>query len=135
MLCSSGVLVGKRKGGFGKLKQVTMPPKQAKPKEDIEDMVEKAESTPKEVVPEVIVEKTVESNKEHEESPPSIEEEEEERAMRGPQIPDRLKDALQKEAAEEELPEPAASDPVEQPESESAEPEPEPKEKRGRKVT
>ena len=34
MLCSSGVLVGKRKGGFGKLKQVTMPPKQAKPKED-----------------------------------------------------------------------------------------------------
>ena len=121
------MLVGKRKGGFGKLKQVTMPPKQAKPKEDIKDIVEKAESTPKEVVPEVIVEKTVES-------PPSNEELYE-RVMRGPQIPDRLKDALQKEAAEEELPEPAASDPVEQPGSEYAEPESEPKEKRGRKVT
>ena len=59
------MLVGKRKGGFGKLKQVTMPPKQAKPKEDIKDIVEKkAESTPKEVVPEVIVEKTVEEREE-----------------------------------------------------------------------
>ena len=61
-----------------------------------------------------------------EEAPPSIDEEEE-RSMRGPQIPDRLKEALQKEA--EELPEPG-SEPAEP----GSEPEPEPKEKRGRKV-
>ena len=57
---------------------------------------------------------------------PSIEDEEE-RAIRGPQIPDRLKEALQMEA--EEGPE-SALEPVEP----GSEPEPEPKEKRGRKV-
>ena len=103
-----------------------MPPK---PK-----VVEKAEAVPKDVPKENVElpafrEESDESRKEV----PSIEDEEE-RAVRGPQIPDRLKEALQMEA--EEVPE-SASQPVEpgsEPTEPGSEPEPEPKEKRGRKV-
>ena len=117
-----------------------MPPAQAKPQKDIQNVVEKAETNAS-VDPELAKEESIaqdergESNKVAPEveaaskrtlssSPPGVEEkEDEERAMRGPQIPDRLKEALQKEAEE-------TSEQGAQP----SEPEQEPKEKRGRQV-
>ena len=140
MLFFSGVLVGKRKGGFGKLKQVSMPHAAAKPQKDVQNVAEKAETNAS-VEPEPAKEESVaqdergDSNKVASEvmaaskrplssPPPSVEEkEDEERAMRGPQIPDRLKEALQMEAEE-------SSEQGAQP----SEPEQEPKEKRGRQV-
>ena len=141
MLLFSGVLVGKRKGGFGKLKQVSMPLAAAKPQKDAPDVVERAETNAS-VEPELaekesiaqdergdydrVAPEVMEDSKRPVSSPPpgaGVEEEDEERAMRGPQIPDRLKEALQKEAEE-------SSEQGAQP----SELEPEPKEKRGRQV-
>ena len=138
MLLFSGVLVGKRKGGFGKLKQVSMPLAAAKPQKDAPDVVERAETNAS-VEPELAEKESVaqdergesnmvapevmEGSKRPLSSPPAGVVENEERAMRGPQIPDRLKEALQKEAEE-------SSEQGAQP----SEPEAEPKEKRGRQV-
>ena len=117
-----------------------MPPAQAKPQKDVQNVAEKAETNAL-VEPGLAKEESIaqgergESDKVAPEvvaaskrllssTPPGVEEkEEEERAMRGPQIPDRLKEALQKEAEE-------SSEQAAQP----SEPEPEPKEKRGRQV-
>ena len=94
-----------------------MPPAQPKPKEKVQNVAEKAETNAL-VEPELAKEESVaqdergDSNKVASEvmeaskqplssPPPSVEEkDDEERAMRGPQIPDRLKEALQKEAEE-----------------------------------
>ena len=117
-----------------------MPHAAAKPQKDVQNVAEKAETNAS-VEPEPAKEESVaqdergDSNKVASEvmaaskrplcsSPAGVEEkDDEERAMRGPQIPDRLKEALQKEAEE-------SSEQGAQP----SEPEQEPKEKRGRQV-